>query len=223
MRPKSVAARALREAFAQMDLPWPEKASIGETKNPAHGDLASNAALLAASGAGRAPRDLARTLAEKLATVPEIEKAEAAGPGFCNLTFKPEYWRSVILETEDKKDAYGHSDAGAGVKAQVEYVSANPTGPLHVGHGRGAAIGDSIARLLRAAGYDVDTEYYLNDAGLQMRLLGASIYSELAKLAGKTAPAPEDGYKGSYIGDLAAEILAAHPEAADLPENEAVT
>ena len=221
MLPKSVAISALREIFKDLSLPWPEKLSVEQTKNPQHGDLATNAAMLAAGKAGLKPRDLAATLAKKLAEAcPEIERVEVAGPGFCNITFRPDFWRGVIGETEKKKDAFGHSNAGAGIRAQVEYVSANPTGPLHVGHGRGAALGDSIARLLRAAGYEVDTEYYLNDAGKQMRLLGASIYAKLMNLAGETAPAPEDGYKGEYIADLAAEILAANPGLPDLPEQE---
>lgn len=221
MLPKSVAISALREIFKELSLPWPEKLSVEQTKNPLHGDLATNAAMLAAGKAGLKPRELAATLAEKLvAARPEIEKVEVAGPGFCNITFRPEFWRGVIGEAEEKKDVFGHSRAGAGIRAQVEYVSANPTGPLHVGHGRGAALGDSIARLLRAAGYEVETEYYLNDAGKQMRLLGASIYAKLMSLAGRKAPAPDDGYKGDYIADLAAEILAANPGLPDLPERE---
>lgn len=215
--------QALREIFSEMDLPWPEKLVIEEPRDPAHGDLSSNAALLLAKAAKRPPRDLAAAICSRLAaSCPGLASAEVAGPGFCNFRFAPEIWQRTIAEVEEKGGAFGHSDAGAGRRALVEYVSANPTGPLHVGHGRGAAIGDSVARLLRAAGYEVSTEYYLNDAGRQMNILGNSIWTRLRQILGDDAPLPEDFYKGDYIMDLAAELLEAHPEIAHMERTEAV-
>lgn len=223
MRAKTVAASALAGILREKNLPWAEKIVIEEPKSQGRGDLATNAALILAGVAKKNPKELAADLAARLVeTCPDIESAEVAGPGFCNIVFKPQFWRRVVLETEHKKDAFGHSQAGAGVRAQVEYVSANPTGPLHVGHGRGAAIGDSLARILRAAGYEVSTEYYLNDAGRQMRLLGASIYARLMEIPRGDYPFPEDGYKGDYIRDLAADILAAQPDLPEWPEEKGV-
>lgn len=155
---------ALKQIFSEMELPVPEKLVIEAPKDPRHGDLSTNAALLLARTASRNPRDLAAAFAERLLEIcPQIARAEAAGPGFCNVTFRPDVWLNTLVEIEEKKGAFGSSSAGIGQKVLVEYVSANPTGPLHVGHGRGAAVGDSVARLLRFAGFKVNTEYYLND------------------------------------------------------------
>ena len=222
MLAKEMLASALAEALDGMGLPMPEKLSIEEPKNSAHGDLSTNAALLLAKKAGQPPRALADRLCQALLEkCPQIAKAESAGPGFCNVFFKPGVWKAVPAQIAREGAAYGRSDAGKGKKALVEYVSANPTGPLHVGHGRGAALGDCVARLLRASGHDVATEYYLNDAGRQMRVLGGSIWLRLQELAqGKELDFPEDCYKGSYIKDLAAALLRQRPDLASMPEEE---
>lgn len=219
MQPTQIVANALEKIITELGLQWPEKLVIEAPKDPGHGDLSTNAALLLAKEAGKNPCELAAAIAERLVNAcPDIAAAETAGPGFCNITFKPEYWHQVIKEIEQAGNAYGSSRSGQGKKTLVEYVSANPTGPLHVGHGRGAALGDSVARLLRFAGYEVATEYYLNDAGRQMRLLGHSIWARAMELAGRPTPFPEDGYKGDYIVDLARMALDLHPELPELEE-----
>jgi len=143
---------------------------------------------------------------------------EVAGPGFCNVTFSQHFWRKTVCEVEAAGAAYGQSSVGQGRKTLVEYVSANPTGPLHVGHGRGAAVGDSLARLLRKAGFDVETEYYINDAGRQMRILGLSVWLRVKELAGRPVEWPEDYYRGSYIIDIAREMLAEDPSLPDMED-----
>lgn len=222
MRAADTLRAALAAALKEMDLPWPEKLVVEPPREAKHGDLSTNAAMLLAKPARRNPRELGEELARRLmALCPDIEAAEVAGPGFCNITFKPRFWRRVVSEVEAQGAAWGTSGAGAGREVLVEFVSANPTGPLHVGHGRGAAVGDSLARLLRAAGYAVETEYYLNDAGRQMRLLGLSVWLRLREQLGETIDFPEDCYKGDYIRDIACDLLRKEPEIATLPEDEA--
>ena len=221
MRAADTLRAALAAALKELDLPLPDKLVVEPPREAKHGDLSTNAAMLLAREAKRNPRELGEAVARRLpALSPAIERVEVAGPGFCNVTFKPAFWRGVVAEVEELGAAYGKSGAGKGRNVLVEYVSANPTGPLHVGHGRGAAVGDSLARLLRAAGYAVETEYYLNDAGRQMRLLGLSVWVRLRELAGRSVTIPEDWYKGDYIRDLAAELLEREPGLVDLPEEE---
>lgn len=222
MSVRGIVREALEAALRQMGLPTPAKMLIEEPKNPDHGDLSTNAAMLLAKEARKSPRAVAEEMASLLKTNPHIGSVELAGPGFINFRLKPETWQRVVPEIEKAQDAYGQSSAGSGRKAQVEYVSANPTGPLHIGHGRGAAVGDSVARILRAAGYDVATEYYLNDAGRQMRLLGKSIWLRLLEISGKKVDFCDDCYKGAYIKDLAASLLRERPELATMDEKEAV-
>lgn len=222
MRAADTLRAALAAALKELDLPWPDKLVVEPPREAKHGDLSTNAAMLLARAAKRNPRELGQELAARLpALCADIEHAEVAGPGFCNVTFRPSFWRRAVAEVEAAGEAYGASDAGGGRKVLVEYVSANPTGPLHVGHGRGAAVGDSLARLLRKTGYAVETEYYLNDAGRQMRLLGLSVWLRLRELAGRDVEFPEDWYRGDYIRDLAADLLRREPALADLPEDEA--
>lgn len=217
-----VLRKALNEIFSETGVEAPARLVIEAPKDAAHGDLATNAALLLAKSAKMPPKELASRFADRLPKIcPDILKAEAAGPGFCNVTLKPEFWQKTVSVIEEAAGAYGHSQTGAGKKALVEYVSANPTGPLHVGHGRGAAVGDSVARLLRAAGFEVETEYYLNDAGRQMRLLGQSIWLRAKETRGAEITFPEDCYKGDYIRELAKELLEKTPEISDMPEDEA--
>ena len=135
-------------------------------------------------------------------------KVEIAGPGFINFFIADAYWYRVISEIHRLGPAYGNSDMGAGVKVQVEFVSANPTGPLHIGHGRGAALGDALANLLAATGHAVEREYYINDVGNQILTLGKSLYFRLRELGGEAVEFPEDGYQGDYMKDLARDYLA---------------
>jgi arginyl-tRNA synthetase len=176
-------------------------------KHAEHGDLATNLALVLASQAKRPPRQVAATIIEHLAA-PEgmLQKVEIAGPGFINFFIADAFWYRVIPEIHQLGLAYGNSNLGAGQKVQVEFVSANPTGPLHIGHGRGAALGDALANLLAANGHAVTREYYINDVGNQIFTLGKSIYYRLRELHGEKVNFPEDGYQGEYIIDIAKSL-----------------
>lgn len=187
------------------------------------GDLATNAALVAAGPLGRKPRELAEELAQRLAQRTDLfRQVEVAGPGFLNFFVAPAYWQGVVKRVLSAGADYGRSLLGAGRKVQVEFVSANPTGPLHIGHGRGAAVGDSLARILDFAGYQVVREYYINDRGRQMEVLGRSVWLRAREMAGEKISFPEDHYQGEYIRDLAHRLLKERPDLLSLPEKEAV-
>jgi arginyl-tRNA synthetase len=174
-----------------------------------HGDLATNLALVLASRAGMKPRQTAEILRGHLSPPPGLlAKVEIAGPGFINFFIQDSWWPQVLLEIHRLGGAYGNSDLGRGQRVQVEFVSANPTGPLHIGHGRGAALGDALANLLAATGHEVVREYYINDVGTQILTLGKSLYYRLLELKGEAVAFPEDGYQGDYLKDLAREYLA---------------
>lgn len=178
-------------------------------KEADHGDLATNLALALARGEKRPPRAVAETIVRHLDDRDGIlTSVEIAGPGFINFRFAPAYWWQLLRDIEAAGDAYGRSEIGAGRRVQIEFVSANPTGPLHVGHARGAVTGDALASLLATTGHDVTREYYVNDAGNQMAMLGASTYARYAELCGREVPFPENGYHGDYIRDVAAAIRA---------------
>ncbi len=212
---------ALSGFLQEKGLEWPAKAVVEAAKDPKHGDVATNLAMLLAKPLHRAPRDIAAELAAWIRDHTDgVENVEVAGPGFCNVTFSQVFWRRVVQQVEKEGAAFGSSTIGGGRKTLVEYVSANPTGPLHVGHGRGAAAGDSLARILRSAGYDVTTEYYINDAGRQMRILGMSVWYRLRNLVGRTMAEPEDYYRGSYITDIAKEMLEKDPSLADASDED---
>ena len=180
--------------------------AIERTRQKEHGDFATNLALTMAKAAGVKPRDLAEQLIKALPAAPFIEKTEIAGPGFINFFLTADSQLTVIDQVLEKGDAYGTSNAGQGLAIQVEFVSANPTGPLHVGHGRGAAYGATVANLLQAVGYKVHREYYVNDAGRQMDILATSIWLRYLDLCGETVRFPVNGYKGDYIWDIAATL-----------------
>lgn len=212
---------ALSGFLQEKGLEWPAKAVVEAAKDPKHGDVATNLAMLLAKPLHRAPRDIAAELAAWIRDHTDgVENVEVAGPGFCNVTFSQVFWRRVVQQVEKEGAAFGSSTIGGGRKTLVEYVSANPTGPLHVGHGRGAAAGDSLARILRRAGYDVTTEYYINDAGRQMHILGMSVWYRLRNLVGRTMAEPEDYYRGSYITDIAKEMLEKDPSLADASDED---
>jgi arginyl-tRNA synthetase len=181
--------------------------TLDPAKRPEWGDLTSTVAMSLAPLENRSPGEVAQIILENLEPGAAIfDRVEILPPGFLNLTLKRELWLRVLHEVEKEGRQYGWSEAGAGRRVLVEYVSANPTGPLHVGHGRGAAVGQAIARLLRASGFEVVEEYYINDAGRQMKLLGASVYARYQGLHGRECQFPEDGYRGAYIETVAASI-----------------
>ncbi len=184
-------------------------------KSREHGDYATNVALALAKAAGLPPRDLGTLLAERLAGVPGIASAEVAGPGFVNIRLQSAAQGLVVRTAVEAGPTWGHGDSLRGRRVNVEFISANPTGPLHLGHTRWAAVGDALARVLAAAGADVSTEFYINDRGVQMDKFGASVMA-----AANGRPVPEDGYHGGYILDLAAAITIARPGITDLPEEE---
>ena len=176
-------------------------------KKPEWGDFSTTLAMTVAAAEKRPPREVAALLAEALLEGEDIfDRVEVMPPGFLNLTLKRELWLDVLRVIEQEGVAFGRSTIGGGQRVLMEFVSANPTGPLHVGHGRGAAVGHALANILAASGYVVSREYYINDAGRQMRLLGVSVYARYQQLFGKTAEVPEDGYRGSYIQEVAAII-----------------
>ncbi len=214
--------KALQKIVEDMGLPWTEKVVIEPPRDAKHGgDFAINVAMVLAKEAKLAPRALAENLLNPIKSLPFIADVSIAGPGFLNITLHNEVWHKTIIEMEEQGENYGKSDLGQGMKTQVEFVSANPTGPLHIGHGRGAAVGDSLARILRFAGYDVQTEYYINDVGLQMNILGLSVWLRARELKNLTVDWPEQYYRGEYIIDIAKEILAKEANLLDLPEDEA--
>jgi arginyl-tRNA synthetase len=227
--------RALLEE-AGVDDAVPEFA-LETPKNPDHGDFACNAAMLLAKSLRQPPRQIAERLAERLVDAGGlVSRVEVAGPGFVNLWLGEKQWRDLLCGVLEAGPRYGHSDEGASRRAQVEFVSANPTGPLTLGHGRQAILGDAIANLLEATGHAVTREYYFNNGGRQMRMLGDSVKARYLEQLGRAAPPPpealadregawvdevdglpvvfpKDGYQGAYIAELAAGLLAQHGEA----------
>ncbi|MFB9886398.1 arginine--tRNA ligase [Balneatrix alpica] len=186
---------------------------VDATRDKAHGDFASNIALVLAKPARRNPRELAQALVAALPTDEQVIKVEIAGPGFINFYLSQASTSAIVAKVLSEGESFGRSQAGAGNKVQVEFVSANPTGPLHVGHGRGAAYGATIANLLAAVGYDVQREYYVNDAGRQMNILAASVWLRYLALCGESFDFPSNGYKGDYVLAYAEELKSSVGEA----------
>ena len=183
-----------------------ERITLERTRDRSHGDFASNIALVVAKQAKRNPGEIAQLIIEQFPDIPEVERLEIAGPGFINFTLAKNAHGRIIGTIKSQAQNFGLSQIGAGQRVLVEFVSANPTGPLHVGHGRGAAYGDALVRLLKATGYDVASEYYVNDAGRQMHILALSVYLRYLDLAGHEVSLPSNGYKGDYIWDIAATV-----------------
>ena len=184
---------------------------VAPPRDAAHGELASNAAMVLAKPARMKPRDIAEKLAAKLGDAPDIAKVEIAGPGFVNLTFVPHFWQGVVAQILKAGDAYGRTDVGAGERINIEYVSANPTCPMHVGHCRGAVFGDALANLLAFVNYDVTREYYINDAGAQVDILARSAYLRYREALGEEiGPIPAGLYPGDYLKPVGARLAAAH-------------
>ncbi|WP_410650552.1 arginine--tRNA ligase [Amycolatopsis sp. cmx-4-54] len=197
------------------DSVLPEKVTIERPRNPEHGDYATNLALQVAKKAGMKPRDFADALSAALAATDGIDSAEVAGPGFLNLRLAADAQGQIVQQVLDAGETYGLGDALAGVKINLEFVSANPTGPIHLGGTRWAAVGDALGRVLSAQGGQVTREYYFNDHGAQIDRFVRSLVA-----AAKGEPAPEDGYAGGYINDIAAEVIRQEPSALSLPDDE---
>ena len=187
----------------------PSKIRIDHTKDNSHGDYATNIALMLSKQAKMSPVELAKIIIDQFEQKSFIKKIEIAGPGFINFFMSQETSSSIVNEIIDQAALYGSSEIGHGKKVLLEYVSANPTGPLHVGHGRGAAYGATVSNLLRNAGFIVDNEYYVNDAGRQMDILTVSIYLRYLTICGESLRFPDNGYQGQYINDIAQVIYEA--------------
>jgi arginyl-tRNA synthetase len=180
------------------------RVAVEPPRDPAHGDLSTNAAMVLAKPAKVPPRDLAQKLAARLAKESDITAADVAGPGFINLKIADAFWQARLIDILDARASYGDSESGQGRRVNVEYVSANPTGPMHVGHGRGAVVGDALASLLEKAGFQVCREYYINDAGAQVDVLARSLHLRYREALGETIDAiPEGLYPGDYLKDTA--------------------
>ncbi|MGO4296579.1 arginine--tRNA ligase [Glutamicibacter sp. MCAF14] len=222
MTPEELSAAisaCLTEAVAagEISVEVPETVRVDRPKSREHGDWATNIALQLGKKAGMAPRDFAQILATRLASVPGVGAVDIAGPGFLNITLEAGAAGELARTIVEAGSAYGNNEALAGHVVNMEFVSANPTGPLHIGHTRWAALGDAISRVLRASGASVTSEYYINDAGNQMNVFARSVYNRIHGL-----PVPEGGYPGEYIKELGDAVLAENPELKDLEEAEAI-
>ena len=200
---------AVAAAFSRGDLEGQPPASIAleRPKNRDHGDYATSIALQLAKAAGKNPREIATILQSAIASIAGVTKVDIAGPGFINITLDRANQAELVRTILTDRYEYGRGATLAGVKINLEFISANPTGPLHLGHTRWAAVGDSLGRVLSAAGAHVTREFYINDRGRQMDLFGQSVQA-----AAQGKPIPEDGYQGNYIADLAKEVVAANPQ-----------
>jgi len=200
----------LRLALAGAGLPPLDDVTWEVPRDPSHGDYATNAAMALTRAARKPPRAVAELILRHLPPMPEVAAVEIAGPGFVNVRLADEWCRRAVREILAAGDAYGRGDAGRGGRIRLEFVSANPTGPLVIVNARAAAVGDSLARILRAVGHDVTTEYYVNDAGNQFEALARSLEVRVRQALGQEATLPENAYPGEYLVDLAREYLATH-------------
>ncbi len=208
----TVLSGVLLDALGRAGLPTVAASDVAweVPRDPTHGDYATNVAMLLAKSHRRPPRQVAEAILAHLPGAHEIERAEVAGPGFLNVFLSPAYCRAGLARVLAEGDRFGTDAEGQGQRAMVEFVSANPTGPLTLGHGRQGLLGDCVARLFRAMGYDTTREYYFNNAGRQMRVLGESVRARYLELLGRPAPFPEDGYQGDYIREIAGDLRARH-------------
>lgn len=179
---------------------------VENPKDEKMGDFSTNVAMTMAKSERKSPRVIAESVVRYMKS-DDLSQVEIAGPGFINLKMSNAFFLERLRNAVEQRNDFGQSDAGQGIKVMIEFVSANPTGPLHVGHGRGAAVGDALARILKKAGYDLSTEYYINDVGNQMNFLGRSAWLRYRELLGEAIEFPEDHYRGEYIKDIAQEII----------------
>jgi len=211
----SILNRAIERARAagQLATAPPAAAGVEAPKDLAHGDAASNVALVMARGEKQPPRAIAEIIRANLELPPEVAEATVAGAGFINFRMAPAFWHGELRRAALEGERFWRPQIGAGRKVQVEFLSANPTGPLTVGHGRNAVLGDTLARMHEASGFAVTREYYFNNGGRQMKLLGESVRARYLEEIGRPAVMPEDGYQGEYIRDIARDLVARHGEA----------
>ena len=207
-------AQSLENLRSATIIPATEQPNIliENSRDSAHGDFACNIAMVLAKTAKTNPRQLAESIIEHLPESDILERTEIAGPGFINFFLKQNTYQSIIVDILEKADNYGDSSIGNNLPTLIEFVSANPTGPLHIGHGRGAAYGAVVANLLKKAGYNVSCEYYVNDAGRQMDILAVSVWLRYLQLDNKNIPFPDNAYQGSYVNDIASVLHKAHAE-----------
>jgi arginyl-tRNA synthetase len=197
----------LEDALRRLNLPVEEAVQLEKPRSPDHGDVTTNVALLLGKQLKRNPRELAEQICSHLTIdATRIERVEVAGPGFINFRFAAAFYQEQLRKLLEQQERFGRSDLGKGKKTQVEFVSANPTGPLTVGHGRGAVFGDTVSRLLEWTGHEVTREYYFNNAGRQMRILGDSVRLRYLELLGEQIEFPGDYYQGEYIRDIARHL-----------------
>ncbi len=204
------AAIARARGVGQLKSSGPVGFSVDAPKDPSHGDVATNAALVLARAEGMPPRKLAEIIKNNLEPGSDIAEVAIAGPGFINFRMAPRFWHNELRRASVEGDSYWIPQFGGGKKVDVEFLSANPTGPLTVGHGRNAVVGDTLARIHEATGYRVTREYYFNNGGRQMRLLGESVRARYLNECGREAVLPEDGYQGEYIREIAHTIFEEH-------------
>jgi len=209
---KSQLAEWLSAGLARVAPEYAPQIALERPKQPQYGDYSSNVALQLAKTLKRNPRELAAALIAALEPSPRVARVERAGAGFINVFLSDSARREVIARILDQGDAFGSVAAAEGTRAIVEFVSANPTGPLHVGHGRAAAVGDAISRLVESQGYRVHREYYYNDAGAQIVNLALSVQARVREAAGVSAPFPAEGYQGEYVREIARVYLTEHPD-----------
>jgi arginyl-tRNA synthetase len=208
---EQILVRATERVIREIDPTMADRVAgvqLGSTKTPEHGDFASNVALVLAGPLRRPPREIADRIVDAIED-PEhlLERVEVAGPGFINLVLAQTRWHDLLDRVLREEDAYGRSDVGGGERTLLEFVSANPTGPLTIGHGRNAVLGDCVARLLEATGHKVTREYYFNNGGRQMKLLGESLRARYREVVGVPTPLPEEGYQGEYLVAIARELV----------------
>ena len=210
---KKVIQSLLAEALVSLkkeqrwDLPGMPTIQIERARDPSHGDFATNLAMVLAKLVKRAPREIAQMLVEHLPVTEQVQDVQIAGPGFINFTLSNAALQAVVMTVLAEKEQFGQSQIGQRKRIMVEFVSTNPTGPLHVGHGRGAAYGSAVSNLLAACNFDVHREYYINDAGRQMQILAASVWLRYLALCGEVVPFPSNGYQGDYILEIAKDLL----------------
>lgn len=216
---KSIVEQLLKEALISLKTSGvippdiAEEIKVERCKEASHGDYATNIALILAKPCRKSPRDIADLLVQAIAKHPDIKNIEIAGPGFINFRFEDKALAKVIATILKDREQFGRSNFGQGIRVLLEFVSANPTGPLHVGHGRSAAFGATLANVMKAAGFQVSREYYVNDAGRQMNILAASVWLRYLEIAQEPVVFPANGYRGEYVLGIAQKIFARHGKA----------
>jgi arginyl-tRNA synthetase len=214
-------AAALKTLYPEASAELIARAVVEPPRDPAHGDLSSNAAMIVAKPLGKNPRDVAAALAEHFKADPDVDAVEVAGPGFLNFRLEEPAWHRVLKSVDELGEAFGKADIGKGEKVNVEYVSANPTGPMHVGHTRGAVFGDALASLLDYVGYEVTREYYINDAGGQVDILAKSAFLRYREALGESIEIPSGYYPGDYLKPVGEHLADAYGrELLGMPESE---